>query len=187
MKKFVTVLAFIFCAASALAGDFDYEKTYLELEPADFTYVHDIDPDETWETRNSTWSPYPLFRLISPIYFKNITIKPGYYLLTPREQDGKWYILFKETGRVKYIIPCYNRDFTPEFFYDENLPKPKLSIGQALMVKTTNFFGRFCPSMKKPPIPSTYLEATDLDNHFLSLIIYWGEFRYYTIFRTIPL
>ena len=31
------------------------------------------------------------------------------------------------------------------------------------------------------------IEITDLDNNFVSLVIYWGDYRYYTIFRTIRL
>ena len=82
-----------------------------------------------------TWSPYPLFRLASPIFFKSITIEPGYYALTPREYKDNWYILFKEGGKIKYIIPVYEREIVPMTFYDDHIPKPKLTISQSLHIK----------------------------------------------------
>lgn len=185
MKRLFLILTYIFLVQTSFAQENDYIKTYQELQPATHSYVHDIDPDHDYESKNTTWSPYPLFRLNSPLYFKHITIEPGYYLLTPREYKGDWFILFKQNGRIKYIIPCYNRDITPELFYDENLPKPKLTFTQHVHIKMLNWIGRFVPSSKRRPAPNTYLEATDLDGNFVSLIIYYGSFRYYTIFRTV--
>ena len=75
-------------------ADAEHEQIYRELELPDFSYIHDIDPGEMYDMQHTSWSPYPLFRLTSPLYFKNITIEPGYYLLTPREHEGSWYILF---------------------------------------------------------------------------------------------
>ena len=150
-------------------------------------YIHDIDPGEYYDTQNSTWSPYPLFRLTSPLYFKDIAIEPGYYLLTPREHKGDWYILFKEAGKIKYIVPVYEREIVPLTFYDDNLPNPKLAPTQKIHLKMLDFMGKHFDSAKRKPTPKTYLEITDLDNNFVSLVIYWGDYRYYTIFRTIRL
>ena len=80
--------------------DIDIEKMYRDLPVPDFKYMHNIDPGEYQDTMYSTWSPYPLFRLTAPLFFKTIAIEPGYYLLTPREHDGAWYILFKEAGKL---------------------------------------------------------------------------------------
>ena len=89
----------------------DYAKIYNSLEPASHSYLHGIDPDEYYDSQNAAWSIYPLLRLNSPIYFKNQTIEPGYYLLTPREHKNKWYILLKQNGKVVHIIPVYERAF----------------------------------------------------------------------------
>ncbi len=187
MRKFLILFCLILVGLCCFAEQTDYREIYTNLEVPDFSYVHDIDPGEFYDTQNSTWSPYPLFRLTAPIFFKNITLVPGYYLLTPREYKGKWYILFKEAGRVKYIIPAYERDIVPETFYDENLPKAKLTPSQKIHIKALNFVGKIAPSAKRKPAPQTYLELTDLDNDFLSIVIYWGNHRYYTIFRTVQL
>ena len=72
MKKFVLLLLILFSALNANAKNVDYEQVYRDLESPKLKYIHDIDPGEYYDTKDSTWSPYPLFRLISPIYFKDI-------------------------------------------------------------------------------------------------------------------
>jgi hypothetical protein len=153
----------------------------------EFRYVHNIDPEEYQDTMNSTWSPYPLFRLTAPLFFKTVKIDPGYYLLTPREHDGAWYILFKEAGRVKYIVPCYKKEMVPMDFYKNNLPQVKMTKTQLIREKTLKLVGKNVKSSKRQPIPDTYLEASDLDNNFISIIIYWGNYRYYFVLRSIQL
>lgn len=168
-------------------GDIDVEQMYRDLPVPEFKYVHNIDPGEYQDTRYSTWSPYPLFRMTSPLYFKTIAIEPGYYLLTPREHNGAWYILFKEAGRVKYIVPCYKKEMVPYDFYKNNLPQIKMTRVQKIREKALKFIGKRFDSAKRKPIPDTYLEASDLDNNFVSLIVYWGNYRYYFVLRTIQL
>ena len=164
----------------------DYAGIYNSLEPAKHSYMHDIDPDQYYDMKDATWAPYPLLRLNSYIYFKNISIEPGYYLLTPREHKGKWYLLFKQNGKVAHIIPIYERDITPEFFYEKHLPKPKLTKAQKIHMGTLSFLGKFKSTKRKDPI-KCYMEITDLENHFVSIIIYYGNHKYSTIFRTIKL
>jgi hypothetical protein len=167
--------------------DIDVEQMYRDMPVPEFRYVHNIDPDEYQDTMNSTWSPYPLFRLTAPLFFKTVKIDPGYYLLTPREHDGAWYILFKEAGKVKYIVPCYKKEMVPMDFYKNNLPQVKLTKTQLIRETALKFVGKNVKSSKRQPIPDTYLEASDLDNNFISIIIYWGNYRYYFVLRTIQL
>ena len=174
-------------ALCATAQEVDYEQIYRDLPVPEHKYVHDIDPGEYYDMKDTSWSPYPLLRLTSPLYFKDITIEPGYYLLTPRENKGNWYMLFKDAGKVRYIIPVYDREIVPVMFYDENLPQAKLAPSQKIHLKLLDIVGTFVPSAKRKPAPKTYLEVTDLDNNFVSIVIYWGDYRYYTIFRTIRL
>lgn len=185
MKKFLLVLCLLLINLKVSAEDF--KQIYRELEPASFSYIHDIDPEEMYDTKNTSWSPYPLFRLTSPLFFKKTMIEPGYYLLTPREHKGNWFILFKEAGRVKYIIPVYKKELVPMNFYNENLPKAKLTPSQKMHVKFFDFVGKHVPSSQRKPAPETYLEVTDLEDNFISLIVYWGNYRYYMILRSIQL
>ncbi len=164
----------------------NYTEIYNNLEPATHSYLHGIDPDEFYDEKDATWSVYPLLRLNSAIYFKNLTIEPGYYLLTPREHKGKWYMLFKQNGKVVHIIPVYDRDYTPEKFYDEHIPKPKLKPAQKVHIKVLEIVGKTKSSKRREPIKS-YLEVNDLDNYFINIIIYYGNHKYYTIFRTVRL
>ena len=165
----------------------DVEQMYRDMPVPDFKYVHNIDPGEYQDTMYSTWSPYPLFRLTAPLFFKAVHIEPGYYLLTPREHKGAWYILFKEAGKVKYIVPCYKREMVPMDFYKNHLPQIKMTKIQLIREKTLKLIGKNVKSSKRKPIPDTYLEAEDLDNNFISIIVYWGNYRYYFVLRTIQL
>ena len=167
--------------------DIDIEQMYRDMPVPEFKYVHNIDPGEYQDTKNSTWSPYPLFRLNAPLFFKSVVIEPGYYLLTPREHNGEWFILFKEAGKVKYIVPCYKKEMVPMDFYKNNLPQIKMTKVQLIREKTLKFVGKHFKSSKREPIPDTYLEANDLDNNFISIIVYWGNYRYYFVLRTIQL
>ena len=187
MKKIFVTLFLILFASAVMAQDVDYEQIYRDLPVPTHEYVHGIDPGEFYDMKDTSWSPYPLFRLTGPLFVKTITIEPDDYLLTPREHEGKWYMLFKVQGKIKYIIPVYERDITPEFFYDENLPKPKLTWSQRVHIKFLDFVGKHFQNSKRKPAPQTYLEATDLDNNFLSLVVYWGAHRYYMIFITVSL
>ena len=95
-------------------------------------------------------------------------------------------MLFKQNGKVVHIIPVYERDIVPEFFYEKHLPQPKLTKAQKIHMGALEFIGKFKSSKRKEPIKS-YLEITDLENHFVSIIIYYGTHKYSTIFRTIKL
>lgn len=187
MKRFFITLFLLVFGFSVQAEDFDYEKTYRELPVPTHSYVHDIDPGEFYDVKDTSWTPYPLFRLTAPLHFKTITIEPGYYLLTPREHEDKWYMLFKEQGKVKYIIPVYERSITPLGFYDENIPEPKMTWSQKTHIKFMKFVGKHFEKSKRKPAPQTFLEMFDLDNNFISLIVYWGNHRYYMVLRTIQL
>jgi tellurite resistance-related uncharacterized protein len=85
-----------------------------------------------------------------------------------------------------HIIPVYERDIVPEFFYDKHLPKPKLTRAQKIHMGALDFLGKFASTKRKEPIKS-YMEINDLENHFVSIIIYYGNHKYSTLFRTIKL
>lgn len=167
-------------------SNLDYIKEYRNLQEANFSYIHGIDPEQYYDMQNYAYTPYPLFRLNSSIYFKKKHIEPGYYNLTPREHDGKWYVLFKDNGKVKYYIPCYNRDIVPETFYDTHLPKPKRTFTQNVHIKFVSAVGTISKASKRRPAPNTYLEVHDLDNEYLSIVVYYGFYRYHMIFKLNP-
>lgn len=164
----------------------DYVRIYNELKPADFSYMHGLDPEEFYDIKDTTWAPYPLLRLNSYIYFKDIAIEPGYYLITPREHKGNWYVLFKQNGKVVHIIPVYDKGLVPETFYETHIPKPKLTPSQKVHMGLLSFLGKFNSTKRRDPVKS-YMEINDLENYFVSIVIYYGPKKYSTIFRTIRL
>ncbi len=166
--------------------DMDIPEIYRSLEVPTFRYVHDLDPEEYIDTQNAAWSPYSLFRLTAPLYFKTITIQPGYYLLTPRQQAGNWYMLFKEAGKVKYIIPIYDKKIVPMGFYKDNLPEEKTTWSQKQHLRLLKFVGKF-KSSQRPEMPKTFLEAEDLDDNFVVVILYWGDYKYYMVLRSVAM
>lgn len=181
------LLLFFVCAKVCLADDDGFMQTYYNMEVPTFSYVHGIDPGEYYDNKPYTWTPYPLFRLSSTLYFKNIVIPPSYYALTPRAYQGKDYVLFKEYGRVKYIIPVYKKEFVPEGFYDSHLPKPKMKLSQKINKSVMTWIGKHCKRSQRREIPKSYIEVNDLDNKFVSIVVYYGPYMYYMIFRTIGL
>lgn len=188
MKKFFLLLLILFVSAKVcLADDNGFAQTYYNLEVPTFSYVHGIDPGEYYDNKPYTWSPYPLFRLSSALYFKTITIPPSYYALTPTTYQGRDYVLFKEYGRVKYIIPAYKKDFVPEGFYDSHLPKPKMKLGQKINKSIMTWIGKHSKNSQRREMPKSYIEVNDLDNKFVSVVLYYGPYMYSMIFRTIGL
>lgn len=192
MKRFIFTILLIFlssnfCSNAGYSSELDYQNTYLNLSVPTFSYVHGIDPGQYYDMKYSTWSPYPLFRLSSPIYFKTITIMPGYYDLTPVTYKGDQFVLFKQQGIVRHIIPVYDKQLVPEGYYEAHLPQPKLSAFQRFNKNYIHFVGTHFKSAQRRPIPQSYLEVNDLDNKFVSIVIYYGPYRYYTIFRTVQM
>lgn len=161
----------------------DYEQMYRDTPVPEFSYIHGVDPDQYYDMKNTIWSPYPLLRLTAPIYFKTMTIEPGYYLLTPRKYKDDWYILFKEAGAVKYIIPAISRDYTPANYYRDNLPELEMKKSQRWQIKFLNAWGKYIQKSKRKPAIQTNVELTDLDNNFMLMDLYYGHHKYSCIFR----
>ncbi len=163
----------------------NWEDLYQSQESADFEYIFGLDPYQSDEYTKYMYSPYPLFRLGVTIQFKTTTIQPGYYLLTPREKNGKTWILFKENGRVVYTIPVYKEDSVPDSFWEEKMPHPKLNMYEKLRKNTMNFIGeKFGSKNQRTPIPSAYIEFDDKGD-FWNMILYYGNKKYYLIFKKV--
>jgi len=177
----------MFFAGASFAYEDDYQQIYFDMPIPSFSYVHGIDPGQYYDNKSAAYSVYPLFRLGTPLFFKSIAIMPGYYALTPRNYKGDDYLLFKDCGFVKYIIPVYKKELVPEGFYESHLPQPRLSLRQKMSKNFYAFLGKHFKSAKKTPQVKSYLEVNDLDNKFVSIVVYFGNYRYYTIFRTVQL
>ncbi|MCQ2958147.1 MAG: hypothetical protein MJ180_04500 [Candidatus Gastranaerophilales bacterium] len=97
---------------------FDYTKAFNDLKPVNVEFIHDEDPDEYYDTQKIHFSPYPLIRLTQTLYFLDKKIEPGFYLMTPREYNDQKCVLFKQGGKIKYVVPIFaHRVVVPELEY----------------------------------------------------------------------
>jgi len=161
----------------------DYEELYNSLEEADFDYIFGLDPYQPDEYTKYMYSPYPLFRSGVTIQFKSKTIPPGYYLLTPREKNGKTWVLFKENGKVFCVIPVYKEEIITEEFYEDKFPHPKLTATQKLRKNTMEFIGKkWGHKNQRTPIPKAYIEFNDKGDYW-DMILYYGLKKYYLLFK----
>lgn len=188
MKKLILILCLIFVFTNiSFADETDYRQIYMDMQVPTFSYIHNIDPGQYYDYKDRAYTPYPLFRLSSPLYFKTVTIPPGYYELTPISYKGDPFIFFKDNGIIKYTIPVYKKEFVPVGFYESHIPQPKLTRKQKISKGWYSFLGKHFKSAQRKPAPQNFIELNDLDNKFVSIIVYYGPYRYYTLFRTIQM
>ncbi len=184
MKRFfVLICAVILLSQTAFATD--YDSMYEAAQPFSTKLYNDIDPFDDEDNIKYAYSPYPLFRTSANLYFKDYNIEPGYSTLTPRKLKGEDYVLFKQGGKVQYIIPIVKKEPTPINFYDANIPKVK----QTKMQKFTGtvrkkFYEISKDSMKMEP-PKSLLNV-DVDVKYIIVTLYYGEDKYTLLFRRTP-
>ncbi|MBQ2871926.1 hypothetical protein IJE86_09500 [bacterium] len=184
MRKLIITLLGIFLSTQSVLAAKDYEKLYNEAEVPKIKLMHNLDPYQNEDYYNYTWAPYPLFRTATALYFKDITIPPGYYLLAARTIKDKDYIFFKESGKVKFIIPVIETDIVLEDSYQRKMPTPKLTKTENVKKKIASFFKNHMSNSKKQDPPSSFIQAQKLDENFHEIIYYYGNKKYTMYFRT---
>lgn len=182
-KKLISMLILILFCNPVFAAK-DYEKLYNEAEVPKIKLMHNLDPYQAEDYFNYAYSPYPLFRTSTTLYFKDIAIPTGYYLLAARHIQDKDYIFFKEAGKVKYIIPVIETDTVLEDFYKRKMPVPQLTKGQKFKKSVVNGWNNVFRNSKKKQPPSSYIEGHTLDANFYEIIFYYGNKKYTMYFRT---
>lgn len=161
----------------------DYEILYAKSQEADFTFMHNIDPYQDEDNFKYAWSPYLLFRSSSNITFKSSEIPAGYYLLTPRKHNGKHWILFKQQGKVLFIIPVLRTEVVSPDFYKRHVPKPKKNGWQKVGDGIAQVFYHIFKSSKKQSPPSSYIEFYKYEGQHYLMKYYYGQTVYITLFR----
>ncbi len=183
MRKIFILLLILGLAQTSFAAK-DYEKLYNETEVPQIKLMHNLDPYQNEDYFNYAWSPYPLFRTATTLYFKDITIPPGYYLLAARNIKDKDYIFFKENGKVKFIIPVMETDIVLEETVKQKIPEQKLTATKKMRKKITHFFDNLFENTKKIDPPTSFIQVQQLDNNFLEIVYYFGNQKYTMYFRT---
>lgn len=184
MKKFLLlILMFIFSLTPVYAEN--YDALYDAAELFQSKLYNDIDPFQDEDTIRYSWSPYPLFRTSADLYFKDIKVEPGYYLLTPRTLGGKDYVLFKQNGKVMHIVPVAKKEATPLNFYNANTPEIKKTKWQKF---TTNVRKKFYDTAKDSgrSTPPNSLVDISVEVKYIIMNFYYGENKYVVLFKRSP-
>ena len=184
MKKLLIIIS-VLLISTAIVKAADYDSMYEAAQPFESKLYNDIDPFEDEDAIKYAYSPYPLFRTSATLYFKDYTIDPGYYSLTPRKLKDKDYVLFKQGGKVQFIIPIAKKEATPINFYDANIPKMKQTPMQKLGSKIRDkFYSVSKDSMKTDPPKS--LVNVEVEIKYIIITLYYGPDKYTLLFKRTP-
>ncbi len=186
MKKLILLLFLMFIFTPfAYSSELDFDTLYENAQPFGSKLYNDVDPFEDEDMIKYAWSPYPLFRTSAFLYFKDSVIEPGYYSLTPRNFKKNDYILFKQNGKVQFVIPVVKKENTPMNFYDANTPKVKQTKWQKFTSTVRKkFYDTAKDSMRSTP-PSSLVNI-EVETKYIVLILYYGESKYTAIFKRTP-
>lgn len=186
MKKLIlTIIICILISGLNCFAESDYDSLYEKAEPFKSKLYNDIDPFQDEDIIRYSWSPYPLFRTSADLYFKDITIPPGYYLLTPRHLGEKDYILFKQNGKVAYIIPVVKKEATPLNFYAPNTPQIKKTPWQKFASGVRKKFYDTARDSGRSTPPSSLVNV-EVEIKYIILTLYYGDDKYTALFKRSP-
>ena len=186
MKKIICLIVLILMMlpiATEAFAEPDYEILYAKAQEADFTFMHDVDPYQDQEVYQYAWSPYLLFRTSSTFTFKSSTIPAGYYLLTARKYKDKNWILFKQQGKVQYIIPVLRTEVVAPDFYKKNLPQVRKNGWTKLGNGVCQVFYKVFKGSKKQNPPKSYIEVYRYEGNRYIMKYYYDKTVYITLFR----
>lgn len=184
-KIFLLLFIFFTLVINAFSADFDCDSLYDAAEPFGSKLYNDIDPFEDEDSIKYAWSPYPLFRTSAFLYFKDYTIEPGYYSLTPRKLQGKDYVFFKQGGKVVFIIPVAKKERTPLNFYDANIPKIQQTKMQKFAASVRKKFYDTAKDSRRITPPSSLVNV-DVEIKYIIITLYYGDDKYTLLFRRTP-
>lgn len=153
-------------------ADYHYEEIFKNLQNAQVKFIDQIDPDEYYDAQKLHFSPYPLLRVTEKMYVANQTIEQGYYLLTPREYDKKKVVLFKESGKVKNVVPIFEHEIINKKLAYQKPPKKWYQIRDRYEFQTQYY--------------ETKVLAYDLYGDFFEIDLYYREGLYKMIFKKHP-
>lgn len=163
----------------------EYDTLYENAQPFESSLYNGIDPFQDEDNIRYSWSPYPLFRTSADMFFKDFRIKPGYYLLTPRNLKGKDYVFFKQNGKVVFIIPVAKKERTPVNFYDANIPQMKLTKWQKFTTGVQKKFNNFAKDSGRISPPKSLIKV-DVEIKYIIMNFYYGEDKYILLFKRSP-
>ena len=113
-------------------------------------------------------------------FFKRHDIK-----IIEEMDNGKDYILFKQNGKVQFIIPVAKKESTPMNFYEANVPQPKLTMWQSFCKKVRKKFYDTATDAKRITPPNSLVNV-DVDSKYILLNMYYEEDKFVLVFKRTP-
>ena len=184
MKRLLIIITIVLSSINNAFCE-DYNALYENIKPFGTTLYNDIDPFEDEDTIKYAYNPYPLFRTSAYLYSQEMVIEPGYYTITPRKLKGEYYVLFKQGGKVRFIVPVAKKEMTPVNFYKANIPERKKTKWQKFSESVSNKFYTLSIKSQKVPPPKSFVKV-DTDIRFVIVTVYYGEDKYTLLFRRTP-
>jgi hypothetical protein len=170
----------------AIKDEIDYTMIYNDLPKIKAEFTNNEDPDEYYDVRKFNVSPYPLIRTSSDLYVQNIKIPPDYYLLTPREYNGKSAILFKQQGKVLFMVPVYKKEtINPKLVYFEP-PKAKTPLWKKPLIYTLKKMKLLDRYENPVAFPKSKMYAFDVYGSYYEMDLYYEDSLYKMIFKKHP-
>lgn len=184
MRKLFLLIGLIIIFTSTTYAE-NLDALYDAAEPFKSKLYNNIDPFEDEDNIKYSWSPYPLFRTSAELFFKDEKIEPGYYLLTPRKLKEKYYVLFKQNGKVEHIIPVAKIEQTPLNFYNANTPQIKKTAWQKFTSAVRKKFYDTAKDSGRSTPPSSLVDVA-VEVKYIIINFYYGESKYVVLFKRSP-
>lgn len=159
------------------------EKIYNNLILPDVTFENNLDPYEQQDNYSYGRSPYPLIRTVTSIHCHKTVIEPGYYLLTPRKINARYYLLFKQQGKVLYTIPIFeNKQVNPATTYPQAKdPYEDAPFGLRSVYKLFGIIsGRRTPNVQ---VPQHDVKCFAYNDQYYGINVYYKDRLYKTIYK----
>ncbi len=191
MKYFlIMILSFIYFNSICLAQQLNKPncaEIFNNLPIIDMQYLANEDPYESLQYENYIYSPYPLIKFSLKLQIPNKTLKPGFYLLTPRTENGYDFVLFKQNGKIQGIVPVYEKQLIyPKDVYNQQ-PKPKTPLWKKPITGLKKGAIKIMGKKKKPhPLPKYAMDAHFVDGKkYFLMTLYFEEYAYKMLFKVI--
>ena len=184
---FIILISVIFIhhpAFAANTGKIDYDAVYNGMPVLDFSYEHNEDPDELQDYEKYVGSPYPLVRISLRLSCKDARLKPGYYLMTPRNRNGYDFMMFKENGKIITMVPVYEKQLVnPEAIYPAK-KKPKGFMQKVGGGVKNAIATPFKPFMRPQPVARYAIDGGMVEaGRYFELWLYRQEYLYKMLFK----
>ncbi len=189
ISTFIFILIFSLNISTANASTkINYDLIYKETPILDFIYEESLDPQEDKDYQGLFLSPYTLIRTSYALQNKKIHLKPGYYLLKPATWAGYDFVLFKQKGKIKGVVPVYQKILiNPEYTYRTPI-KPEIPLYKKPFVFVQKIIAwpfKKVFKRRKPVLPPrSKFEAIEVDgNKYLEMKLYVEEYLYKILFK----